>query len=101
MSVFPATDAATPTDRSTAYLIISIIVILLLSVAATVDVVRTTYGLKGDEATYVSMALSVAYDGDLRYERKDLERFWGMYRTGPEGIFLKRGKAWRLRRDWS
>ena len=28
---------------------------------------RTGYGIKSDEATYVAMALSVAYDGDLTY----------------------------------
>ena len=56
-----------------------------------VDVVRTGSGLKGDEATYVAMALSVAHDGDLVFERHDLERFHRFYNMGPEGIFLKRG----------
>jgi hypothetical protein len=45
----------------------------------------------------VAMALSLAYDHDLSYERRDLERFWGLYRSGPEGIFLKRGKQLRIR----
>ena len=27
------------------------------------------YGVKSDEATYVAMALSVAHDGDLTYEK--------------------------------
>jgi hypothetical protein len=53
-------------------------------------------GLKGDEATYVSMALSAAYDGDLVFQRQDLERFWAKYQCGPDGIFLKRGKLTRL-----
>ena len=56
------------------------------------NVVRTTYGIKGDEATYVSMALSVAHDGDLAFQRQDLVRFWRIYQSGPEGIFLKRGQ---------
>src|SRR5207245_7502359 len=30
-------------------------------------------------------------------ERGDLERFWGLYEAGPEGIFLKRGKQLRVR----
>ena len=38
---------------------------MLLSLARSVDVPRTGYGIKSDEATYVAMALSVAYDGDL------------------------------------
>jgi hypothetical protein len=65
--------------------------------ALTIDPPRTGMGLKGDEATYVSMALSAAYDGDLAFQRKDLERFWATYQCGPDGIFLKRGKLARLK----
>ena len=36
-------------------------------------------------------ALSAAHDGDLAFEARDLERFYRLYNTGPEGIFLKRG----------
>src|SRR6266446_4881424 len=73
----------------------------MLAAAISVDVVRTGSGIKGDEATYVGMALSMAYDRDLAYERGDLERFWGLYQRGPEGIFLKRGKQMRVRVDLS
>lgn len=59
--------------------------------ALSMDVVRTTYGIKGDEATYVAMALSVAYDGDLAYDAQDIERFYQFYHDGPQGIFLKQG----------
>src|SRR5262249_37758015 len=38
---------------------------------------------------------------DLTYGRKDLDRFFGLYRAGPEGIFLKRGKQLRPRVDGS
>jgi len=69
---------------------------VLLALARAVDVPRTGYGVKSDEATYVAMALSVAYDGDLTYEKVDLERFAGLYHGGPNGIFLKRGKHLRL-----
>lgn len=55
-------------------------------------------GFKGDEATYVSMAFSVAEDFDLKYDRRDLDRFGRLFGTGrsgrpvgPEGIFLKQG----------
>jgi hypothetical protein len=67
------------------------------ALALSVDVPRTSYGLKSDEATYVAAALSAAYDGDLQYERRDLERFAGLYHSGPDGIFLKRGKVMRIR----
>lgn len=70
------------------------LVLLLIGSAAalSIDVVEAGFSIKGDEATYVSMALSAAYDGDLAFERRDLERFWSIYGRGPEGIFLKVGK---------
>jgi hypothetical protein len=75
----------------------AVVLIVALAAAASVDVVRTAHDIKGDEATYVAMTLSAAYDGDLIYQRRDLERFWGLYKQGPEGIFLKRGKNFRVR----
>ena len=68
-------------------------------VALSVDVVRTGFGIKGDEATYVAMALSAAYDGDLAYEAEDIDRFYQIYNAGPEGIFLKRGSDGSYRFD--
>ena len=59
--------------------------------ALSIDVPRTLLGIKGDEATYVAMAMSLAYDGDLVYERGDLERFYAVYNGGPQGIYLKVG----------
>jgi hypothetical protein len=80
-----------------ALLTAAVLLALALAAAVSVDVVKTGYGVKGDEATYVAMALSVAYDRDLTYERRDLERFTGLYKGGPEGIFLKTGKQLRIR----
>src|SRR3977135_4399902 len=74
-----------------------VLFIVAIAVAISVDVPRTGYGIKSDEATYVAAALSAAFAGNLTYERRDLERFSGLYHSGPEGIFLKRGKALRLR----
>ena len=76
---------------------LALILSILAAAALSVDVVRAGFGIKGDEATYVSMALSVAHDRDLAWDRRDLERFWRIYRSGPEGIFLKRGQQLRLR----
>ena len=69
-------------------------VVLLVTgsfVALSIDVPRTLLGVKGDEATYVAMALSLAHDGDLVYERQDEERFFSIYNGGPSGIYLKKG----------
>src|SRR5947209_19871251 len=75
----------------------AVLLVVALAAALSVDVVKTGFGVKGDEATYVSMALSLAYDHDLTYERRDLDRFYGLYRSGPDGIFLKKGKQLRVR----
>ena len=47
----------------------------------------------GDGATYYAMAWSLAEDGDLRYEARDLLRVRARSRTGPQGVFLKRTRA--------
>jgi hypothetical protein len=75
----------------------AVLLVVALAAALSVDVVKTGFGIKGDEATYVSMALSLAYDHDLTYERRDLDRFYGLYRSGPDGIFLKKGKQLKIR----
>ncbi len=47
--------------------------------------------LWSDEAAYHVMAHSLAYDGDLQYERHDLERIYAAgYPGGPTGMFLAR-----------
>lgn len=86
-----------PPVRFIAPVLIALLVLTLSAAALGIDVVRTGFGIKGDEATYVSMAMSVAEDGDLAWDRGDLERFWSVYRSGPEGIFLKRGQSLHLR----
>lgn len=43
-----------------------------------------------DGATYYTAAWSLATDGDLRYEAKDVARVRREYPGGPQGIFLKR-----------
>lgn len=85
-----------------AALVAAIFVAVAGSAALSIDVPHDGFSVKADEATYVAMALSVAYDGDLRFERRDLERFWSLYGTGPEGIFLKRGSELHVRtaRKW-
>ncbi len=71
--------------------------VLLLAFALSVDFPKTAQGFKGDEATYYSLAHSLARDADFTFERKDLVRVWEEF-PGPEGIFLKRGKATRI--EW-
>ena len=74
--------------------------LILLAFAVTIDFPKTAQGFKGDEATYYSLAHSLARDFDFAFERRDLVRVWEEF-PGPEGIFLKRGKVSSLRRSAS
>ena len=94
-----ALDAAPAPRRHGVAIAAAILLFAALAAAISVDVVKNGYGVKSDEATYVSMALSVAYDHNISYERRDLERYYGLYRFGPDGIFLKRGKRLRMNLD--
>ncbi|HKY22654.1 MAG TPA: hypothetical protein VJM31_15685 [Vicinamibacterales bacterium] len=71
--------------------------ILLLAFAVSVDFPKANGGgFKGDESTYYVLAHSLARDFDFQFERKDLARVWEEF-PGPQGIFLKRGKAIDIR----
>lgn len=85
-----------PVWRDPGYLVCAFIGLLLLGMAATVNVPRASVGFQSDGATYYSLAHSIAQDGDFAFQRKDLERVWREYPTGPEGIFLKKGKTVRV-----
>jgi hypothetical protein len=89
-------------ERFPGYLAAGLLLAVGVAAALSLDVVQAGYGLKSDEATYVSMALSLAHDGDLAFDRRDLERFWTIYQSGPEGVFLKRGEQvyWSLTSRW-
>lgn len=85
------------TARHTGALVCWLVAVAIgVALAISVDVPRAGYGVKADEATYVAAALSLAYDRDLSFQKRDLDRFAGLYHAGPEGIFLKRGKDLEL-----
>jgi hypothetical protein len=79
-------------SKSSSSLVAACLLAAALLGAALVDVPSVTLGLKGDEATYVAMTLSITGDHDLKFTQTDLKRFIGLYRMGPEGIFLKQGR---------
>jgi hypothetical protein len=71
--------------------------VVLLTWAISVDVVKASYGgFFGDAATYYTLGHSLAADFDFEYQRDDLVRVWEEFPTGPEGLFLKRGRDGRL-----
>jgi hypothetical protein len=71
--------------------------ILLVTWAVSLDVVKATGGgFFGDAATYYTLGHSLATDLDFEFERSDLARVWEEFPTGPEGVFLKRGRDAKL-----
>ncbi len=66
--------------------------VVLVAWALTVNFPGVAGGFFGDASTYYSLAHSLARDGDFEYRREDVERVWREFPSGPEGIFLKRGK---------
>ena len=65
---------------------------VLLAWALTTDLTKVTNGFFSDGATYYGLAHSLADDFDFEYRREDLVRVWREYPSGPEGVFLKRGR---------
>jgi hypothetical protein len=92
----------TPPPRASRYdpgVVLCILVgVFLLGFALSVDFPRRAFGFQSDGATYYSLAWSLAEDLDFAFERRDLERVWKEFPTGPEGIFLKKGKALSIER---
>lgn len=71
--------------------------IMLLAFAVSVDFPKANGDrFKGDESTYYMLGHSLARDFDFQYERKDLIRVWEEF-SGPQGVFLKTGKAIEIR----
>jgi hypothetical protein len=80
-----------------ARVVLGVVVGLFLVTAVVLDL-PTASGRRfwSDGATYYAMASSLARDFDLRYEVPDLERVRAEYPSGPQGVFLKRGRGDRL-----
>lgn len=72
--------------------------VVLLGFALSVNFPTAAHGFQSDEATYYMLGHSLARDYDFTYERTDLERVWHEFPTGPEGVFLKRGRHVELDR---
>lgn len=83
--------------RRTPQLFLALVTVAAIGYGSTLQVPQAksdgrTHGIFwSDEATYHSMAYSLAFDGDLQYERRDLERIYAAgYGGGPSGLFLVR-----------
>jgi hypothetical protein len=74
--------------------VLGLLLAATLAGAATFDR-RSWPGLVGDEATYLLQAQSLAWDGDLRYTRRDHDRFVEQWGSRPEGLILQSGDGGR------
>ncbi|MEO6011467.1 MAG: hypothetical protein ABIU38_25715 [Vicinamibacteraceae bacterium] len=82
--------------------VVAVLLAFLLSgFALSVDFPKAAYGFQSDEASYYTLGHSLAGDGDFAFERADLARVYQEFPTGPEGVFLKKGRARWLERTGS
>lgn len=91
----PAGPPARPSHRpgpasALAWGVLALLLGAALLAAATLDR-RDWGGLIGDEAAYLMQAESLAFDGDLVYERGDYDRFVDHWGRRPEGLILQSG----------
>lgn len=71
--------------------------LFVIGFSASIDLAKVKEGgFFSDESTYYGIIQSLAMDGDLRYERRDIQRIREAFKVGPMGIFLKRGRDGRL-----
>ena len=74
--------------------VLALLTTLLVAATLALDLPRAAGGETwGDGATYHAMAWSLARDGDLRFEERDLARIRLEYPSGPQGVFLKRASG--------
>lgn len=73
---------------------LAVVTAVMGAVALTTDLPAASHGrFWGDGATYHAMAWSLAEDGDIRYEAKDVLRSRREFKDGPQGLFLKRASG--------
>lgn len=90
----PAATGARSREEALARSVLAVLCGAVLVVSAALDLPALSRGhFWGDGATYYAMAWSLAADGDLRYEARDLERIRAEFPHGPQGVFLKRASG--------
>jgi hypothetical protein len=81
-------------QRLWSWAVLALLLAATLAGAATFDP-RTWPGLVGDEATYLMQAESLAWDFDVRYSRRDFDRFVAQRGVKPDGLILQSGDGGR------
>ena len=83
-----------PMQRFGSWAVLGLLLAATLAGALTFDR-RSWPGLVGDEATYLMQAQSLAWDFDLRYSRRDYDRFVEQWGVKPDGLILQSGDGGR------
>src|SRR4051794_15022533 len=81
-------------QRYASWALLSLLLTATLVGALTFDR-RSWPGLVGDEATYLMQAQSLAWDLDVRYSRRDYDRFVAQWGIKPDGLILQSGDGGR------
>ncbi|MCJ7580299.1 MAG: hypothetical protein MUP98_07170 [Candidatus Aminicenantes bacterium] len=88
-----------PTEKNPVRNLLILIFLFALgfSLFINIPVVQKEF-LVADQATYFSITQSLAYDFDLEYslQGQDLNRYYRKFGSGPQGIFLKKGKDGKI-----
>ncbi len=79
-------------DREATFIIFLVFLIFLSFVLRFRVKEYQNHGFFDDEAVYYLMAYSIAFDGNISYEKQDLSRISENYGGLPQGIFLKKTK---------
>ena len=88
---------STAVEKKTAARILIVVFFFSLGAALFVNILEIQKNfLFADEAVYFFITQSIAFDGDLEYEKKDIYRYRQKIGAGPIGIFLKKGKNNRI-----
>ncbi len=77
--------------RAKGLIFLVFLLFLLIGLRFPVEKVQS-HAFFDDEAIYFMMSYSLAYDYDLKYEKRDLLRFSQVYGGLPQGIFLKKNQ---------
>jgi hypothetical protein len=81
-------------QRSWSWAVLGLLLAATLAGALTFDR-RSWPGLVGDEATYLMQAESLGWDFDVRYSRRDYDRFVAHWGQKPDGLILQSGDGGR------
>lgn len=63
--------------------------LLFFAAGLALNPLKITRAFFSDESVYYTMAYSLAYDGDLTFQQKDLVRVYREFAAGPQGVVLK------------